>query len=404
MPIRKRVSRKNRISYLPYVNYYKDGKTYKRYGKTCYTLEDAEQLIPHLEREAQIIQKLNNFWNIDEPSNFDIDTISIFNNFSDDRTTWDEAYLIFRKYKVNQKVGFSQLDHYDTRFRKYIQPFFKNKTLETTKKMDVFNFQSFLINIDQANYTKNKQGPLSATTINKIMELSKSIFVTVNDLKELNLKIPFKIKPIKREPYISDYYTEEEFLLFYNVIDNLQDKILFNLLFTTGIRIGEATALTFNDFLNRKDEYLKIYKTRKRGYRHDANNTIGTPKTPATIREVLINDELESNILKYRQSLIENEKYFTDDWFVFGGKKPIAFQTVRRHNSKYAEAAGLPPIRIHDFRGSFTTHVFKHTSNIQLVKNALGHTDYETTFKYYLKSRNSDKQELSNIFLKFKKK
>ena len=403
MPIRRRISRRNRITYLPYVNYYKDGKTFKRYGKTCYTLEDAEQLLPHLMRETEIIIKLNDFWNVDHPCKIDIDIDSIFDNFSSDRTSWEEAFLIFRKYKTNQNIGFSQLSHYDTRFRKYIQPFFKNKTLESTKKMDVLNFQTFLIKIDQTNYTKNKRGPLSTTTINKIMEFAKSIFATVNELKELNLKTPFTIKPIKREPYISNYYTEEEFLLFYSVIDDLQDKILFNLLFTTGVRIGEATALTFNDILNRKDEFLQICKTRKRGHRYDANNTIGAPKTPAAIREVPINDELENNIFKYRQSLIDTNENFSDDWFIFGGKKPIGFQTVRRHNLKYAEAAGLPPIRIHDFRGSFTTNAFKHTSNIELIKNTLGHTEYDTTFKYYLKSRESDKQELAKINIIFNK-
>lgn len=385
MPILIKKQKNNKKKYLPYINYKLDGKPYKKYGIICDTEKEAKLILKKLQYEHEFEKKLEE---VDDKS-----TPKKIETNANKGISWDDAFTIYRNYKVSQNIGFSQLDHIDTRFRKYIQPFFKEKTLESTTKKDIIEFQSFLLNVDQANYSNNRKGPLSPTTINKIMEVTKAIFVNTCNIEDIDLKSPFITKPVKEEEFKSGYYTKDEFKRFTRVIKEPMYEILFNLLFYTGLRIGEATALTFEDVIG-QNRCIFIDKTRKRASRHDGCNTIGKPKTDSSVRNVYITEELEKMIIEYREVLIKTEPTFSDKWYIFGKEKPIGFQTIRRHNLKYAKAAGLPVIRIHDFRGSFTTNMFEHTTNIKLVSNALGHSNLATTTKHYLKAKETDKRDL----------
>lgn len=54
------------------------------------------------------------------------------------------------------------------------------------------------------------------------------------------------------------YWTLEEFTLFINVIDDFEDKLLFDLLYWTGMRISELQARTWED-IDFKTKTLSIH-------------------------------------------------------------------------------------------------------------------------------------------------
>jgi integrase len=57
--------------------------------------------------------------------------------------------------------------------------------------------------------------------------------------------------------------------------------------------------------------------------------------------------------------------------------------TISNRNKKYAEAAGLRSIRIHDFRHSHVSVLANEKINIQEIARRLGHSKIEMTWNTY---------------------
>ena len=67
-----------------------------------------------------------------------------------------------------------------------------------------------------------------------------------------------------------------------------------------------------------------------------------------------------------------------------GGENGVLSDTnIDLHNRRYAEAAGLPHIRIHDFRHSHASLLANEGINIQEIARRLGHAKIEMTWNTY---------------------
>lgn len=386
MPIRKRCGKNGKVTYTPFINYQVDGVNQKKYGSCCSSEKEAKLQLKELEFKLECEKRELCISPITKK-------ISKKKSTSEETMTWDDLYTIYIDYKRSQGIGIAQFETVTSRYRIYIQPVFGSKRIIDTTKSEALEFRTHLMTLDMSDYVYNKHGHLSARTINKIINIPKEMLRVAKEVLDLEFKNPFVFKRLKIEEFKSTYYSEDEFYKYLSVIDNPMDKVLFSLLFYTGLRIGEATALTYNDVLNKNGTIL-IDKTRKYAQKYDGRNSIGKPKTEASVRNIYIDKDLEQMILDYRELTKSKYPNFDDSWFIFGTSKPIGFSTLRRHNEIYANKAKLPVIRLHDFRGSFTTNLFTYTTNIKVVSKLLGHSDVETTTKYYLKIKDDDKKEL----------
>ena len=83
---------------------------------------------------------------------------------------------------------------------------------------------------------------------------------------------------------------------------------------------------------------------------------------------------------KERQKQI---KGFSENFRMCGGPSCVRDTTLDVKNRKYADLAGLPHIRIHDFRHSHASLLANEGINIQEIARRLGHTKPETTWNIY---------------------
>ena len=74
---------------------------------------------------------------------------------------------------------------------------------------------------------------------------------------------------------------------------------------------------------------------------------------------------------------------FSPDFLVCGGPSHLVAYTVRRHKLAYASGAGLPQIRLHDFRHSHASLLVNNGINIQEVARRLGHSNVKETWDTY---------------------
>ena len=175
-----------------------------------------------------------------------------------------------------------------------------------------------------------------------------------------------------------DFWTLDEFNKFISVVDDNIYKKFYQVLYFTGLRQGEALALTWKDF---KGNYLDIYKTISK---EKVNNeyVINTPKTKKSIRQV----KIDNNIINILNELKEHYKKiidFNEDWYIFGGISPLSTTTIGRKKDIYCKKANVKKIRIHDFRHSHASLLLSYGVPITVISQRLGHSDTNMTLNIY---------------------
>ena len=146
-------------------------------------------------------------------------------------------------------------------------------------------------------------------------------------------------------------------------------------MFFTGTRPGEAMALKFSDL---KNDYISINKT----IESHKKRQIGTPKTRSSVRLVKIDRKLKKDLLqlkKYYQKTYNVE----NDFFIFGGLKPLSPSTINRCKLRACKKANLRPITLHQFRHSHATLLIQNGVVINEVSRRLGHSKVSTTLDVY---------------------
>lgn len=262
--------------------------------------------------------------------------------------------------------------------RLHIAPHLENIDMRKINQATIINYRNTLLEKGLSNSRVNQ-------CVKQLKQIYKLYKVMYNDNNDPFLNI-VPLKYTKQTPI--NYYTLDEFNKFISVVDDLEYKALFTLMFYSGARSGEVGALTWKD-INFKKGILSIDKSidfKIKGVPYK----IKPPKTPQSKREVLI-DTNTLNLLKelktHYKSVILN---FNDSMFVFGAHSPMKPTTRDQRNRKYAELAELKRIRIHDFRHSHATMLLNmnndklsQTNMFMIVSKRLGHKDVNETLRTY---------------------
>ena len=298
--------------------------------------------------------------------------------------TIKDAYLDYYRYKTNscKKQTLIRLSEY---YNKYIK-FFENKKINDLTLND---YKSFINNLNNHNFSaayKNKLQGVLRCIINhsyKYYGTSNYIlrfFENFNDVNHLKKEMSF--------------YNYEEFKKFISVIDDLNYKTFFEVLYFLGLRKGEAQALTWKDISFEKKE-LKINKTLTTKIKGE-KWTISTPKTKNSIRTLPIPQNL-LNDLKSIYNCAIKYRDFENTWFVFGNTVPFKETTICVKKNKYSKIAKIKQIRIHDFRHSCASLLINKGASIALVSKYLGHSNITITLNTYVHLFKNELQEMTKL-------
>ena len=177
-----------------------------------------------------------------------------------------------------------------------------------------------------------------------------------------------KVDEIKKE---MDFYTPQEWQILepYLKETGIIYYTFFQLLYYTGMRKGEARALTFND-LNMDKRTIRINKALINKYTEKQNWAITSPKTENSNRTILMPQKLYDILSIYLSYINDKDK----SAFLFGIDKPLSETTIKKKFNKSTESAGLRHIRIHDLRHSHASMLINNGALDKAVADRLGNT------------------------------
>ena len=168
-------------------------------------------------------------------------------------------------------------------------------------------------------------------------------------------------------------WTLEEFKQFIKAINHKKEAVVgFNILFYTGMRVGEMLALTISDIDFEKCR-IRINKTFQRIKRTDV---ISTPKTPKSKRTI----DCPKFVIDIIQDYIKVLYKPTSKTRLFEGFTKSKFQN---DVNVYSRKANLKKIRVHDLRHSHATFLLSKGVNIVSLSRRLGHERVSTTLDIY---------------------
>jgi len=204
------------------------------------------------------------------------------------------------------------------------------------------------------------------TTIQTVFRLFLN-FAVRNDLID---KSPFKARTVtnknkhKREML---FWTPDEFKRFIKCVDKPILKTFFKTLYWSGIRRGEACALTIGDidFVNNVININKTYDPR--------TQTSGSPKNYGSNRSVEMTSELANDLRIVVDSLMTMPGILKTDP-VFYGSHRISPSTFELARDKACAESGVKRIRIHDFRHSHVSLLINNRFTSFEIAKRLGHS------------------------------
>lgn len=167
------------------------------------------------------------------------------------------------------------------------------------------------------------------------------------------------------------FWTLEEYKRFIAAVKKPEFHFLFELLFYTGIRVGEALALTLNDFDFTAHE-LSINKSLATV---SGKTIIQTPKTAKSVRKIAIPDFICDDAKEYVKIIYG---YKPSQRIFMTNKHTIAHEMQR-----CCKESGVKKIRVHDIRHSHASLLVELGFPILLISERLGHENINTTLQTY---------------------
>lgn len=221
---------------------------------------------------------------------------------------------------------------------------------------------------------------------NKIIGYFREFLQFCSDEYDLSRKLYSKLNlykisvSSKKNDAEWNFWTFEEYQSFIEVVDAFFDRVMFEFLYYTGVRLGEMIALKWK-YVNLEKKYIEIKYTFTNSVEGKSYDFVD-PKTKNSIRIIELDDDL-AELLKLH---LEEEKKiygFNPEYLVFGNIKHISPTNFRRILNKYIEKANCKKITPHGFRHSHVSLLINLGCDSRDVAEQIGDTIEVVEKTYY---------------------
>ncbi|MNO32474.1 Transposase [compost metagenome] len=208
------------------------------------------------------------------------------------------------------------------------------------------------------------------------------------------------------------YFTKEQLNSFLSAVKpvknakyrhSIQYYVLFSLMARTGLRIGEALALTWDDL---NAEQIMVNKTLV--YPLNSTPYLSTPKSKASLRQVTLDPAtlrlLKKHRINQKEVVLRYENYKSSEgnlMFHQHDGRWLRTNIVREYFKKVCERAGMPVLSPHALRHTHAVHLLEAGANIKYVSDRLGHASVKITADTYLHVTKKIEQDALDLYASY---
>ncbi|GAB4248044.1 MAG: tyrosine recombinase XerC [Ekhidna sp.] len=210
---------------------------------------------------------------------------------------------------------------------------------------------------------------LSPRSVNRKIATLKSLYKFLLAREYVDASPAAEIKPLKVEKDLPSFMKEDDMsrlldqVEFSDDFSGFRDKLIFELLYASGIRLAELIGLKETD-INFYEKNIRVLGKRNKERIIPVGNSL----------LILIQDYLK---LKQEQGMMNERLLLTD------AGKPVYPMFIYRKVRKYLTAVTTLSKRSpHVLRHTFATHLLNKGADLNAVKDLLGHTSLAATQVY----------------------
>lgn len=169
-----------------------------------------------------------------------------------------------------------------------------------------------------------------------------------------------QIERPKRPKSLPVVFSTDEVTRLLKGVHNLKHKAVLSLIYSAGLRVGEAVAMRLTDIdSDRRLIHIRSAKGKK--------------------------DRVVNLSPRLLELLREYARQFKPKIYLFNGQESLQYsaESIRHIFKEAVKNAGIKkPVRVHTLRHSFATHMLEKGVDIRYIQDMLGHNDPKTTMIY----------------------
>ena len=319
-------------------------------------------------------------------------------NFWKDKESNPTVRELFKEWiglKNSHNIQNQTVDRYWRDFNRYLSKIAETKIAG----IDECELDDFLVDMVFTNNMTAKAFSNVRILIRGIWNRAKKkkiIDYRVNDVLE---ELDISSKDFRKTEKKSQVYTDDERKAMVDYLGRNLDTINMGILlmFATGIRIGELAALKPSDIIS--SNRIRISKTEICYEKHRGEYVYEVrdfPKTEAGKRDVFIPDDFAFYLKVIQKQASRNEWLFEKY-----GQRIKTYQFRCRLNYICERKLHMPVKSPHKIRKTYASQLIDSHVPDSLIISQMGHTDIETTKKFYYDNR-FDEKEADEILSKLK--
>lgn len=299
---------------------------------------------------------------------------------SNARMTVQELYDAYM-YSREKDVRATTYNKSKRTIEKYVLPFIGDQRIDRLNAKRMQSWKDTILHMECCQTTRKNIYAEFRALLNygvRLEYLSKNPLLSVGNFRD-NDFIPPKDK--------LHYYTPEQFIQFISAARDAAEQenslaawgyyVFFSIAYYTGMRKGEIHALRWSDI---EGDTINVRRSITQKLKGGDIET--APKNKSSYRTLQIPQPLRE-ILKQHKSRQQQYQAFSEDFRICGGERCLRDTSIANKNIQLADAAGLPHIRIHDFRHSHASLLANEGINIQEIARRFGHAKIEQTWNTY---------------------
>jgi len=278
---------------------------------------------------------------------------------------WNRAYMSFINYLKVKKYSPATRDHYADMIKPF-KVFLEYKEIDDVRRVSRKDIQGYLERVLEEKLSSSTQASRIQVLKRFYEHLMNESYILINPCEGIRVPVRKKLPRNILTPEEANRILKQPNT---SIMVGIRDRAILELLYSTGIRVGECEALTVYD-VETRESLLRI----RRG-KGGKERVVPMGRDAAKwIKEYQQRVRPRSNRLKSHVRTL----------FLGKNGNPMSHNMLRAIVQKYVKQAKIKKkgITCHSFRHTFATELIRNGADIVSVQKLLGHKDIKSTVIY----------------------